>query len=164
MSLRLRRVPLLGWCAGACVQIHGLIDENVHFRHTARLIHALITARKVRARSRRAGRAAARHACLARGVPLVPVFAALHRCTGAPRPSLRLPLTLTCRSPRSHGCDVSVPAVACAHCQRYELFLLPDERHGPRSPADRAYVEMCVEGFFKRTLGLGDPAPAASSL
>uniref|UniRef100_K3WER2 Peptidase S9 prolyl oligopeptidase catalytic domain-containing protein n=1 Tax=Globisporangium ultimum (strain ATCC 200006 / CBS 805.95 / DAOM BR144) TaxID=431595 RepID=K3WER2_GLOUD len=26
--------------------IHGLIDENVHFRHTARLISALITARK----------------------------------------------------------------------------------------------------------------------
>jgi dipeptidyl-peptidase 4 len=26
--------------------IHGLIDENVHFRHTARLITALISARK----------------------------------------------------------------------------------------------------------------------
>ena len=26
--------------------VHGLIDENVHFRHTARLINALITARK----------------------------------------------------------------------------------------------------------------------
>ena len=28
-------------------QIHGLIDENVHFRHTARLIRELIKARKV---------------------------------------------------------------------------------------------------------------------
>lgn len=26
--------------------VHGLIDENVHFRHTARLINALIAARK----------------------------------------------------------------------------------------------------------------------
>ena len=26
--------------------VHGLIDENVHFRHTARLINALIRARK----------------------------------------------------------------------------------------------------------------------
>ncbi len=26
--------------------VHGLIDENVHFRHTARLINALIGARK----------------------------------------------------------------------------------------------------------------------
>jgi dipeptidyl-peptidase-4 len=25
--------------------VHGLIDENVHFRHTARLINALISAR-----------------------------------------------------------------------------------------------------------------------
>ena len=27
--------------------IHGLIDENVHFRHTSRLINALIRAKKV---------------------------------------------------------------------------------------------------------------------
>jgi dipeptidyl-peptidase-4 len=32
--------------AGKLMLVHGLIDENVHFRHTARLINALITARK----------------------------------------------------------------------------------------------------------------------
>jgi len=31
---------------GKLLLVHGLIDENVHFRHTARLINALITARK----------------------------------------------------------------------------------------------------------------------
>ena len=31
---------------GKLMLIHGLIDENVHFRHTARLINALIKARK----------------------------------------------------------------------------------------------------------------------
>ena len=31
---------------GALMLVHGLIDENVHFRHTARLINALIAARK----------------------------------------------------------------------------------------------------------------------
>ena len=31
---------------GAILLVHGLIDENVHFRHTARLINALIKARK----------------------------------------------------------------------------------------------------------------------
>ena len=31
---------------GHLLLIHGLIDENVHFRHTARLINALIAARK----------------------------------------------------------------------------------------------------------------------
>ncbi len=31
---------------GKLMLIHGLIDENVHFRHTARLINALIAARK----------------------------------------------------------------------------------------------------------------------
>lgn len=31
---------------GALLLVHGLIDENVHFRHTARLINALIRARK----------------------------------------------------------------------------------------------------------------------
>jgi dipeptidyl-peptidase-4 len=31
---------------GKLLLIHGLIDENVHFRHTARLINALIAARK----------------------------------------------------------------------------------------------------------------------
>ena len=32
--------------AGKLLLVHGLIDENVHFRHTARLINALIRARK----------------------------------------------------------------------------------------------------------------------
>jgi len=31
---------------GKLMLVHGLIDENVHFRHTARLINALIEARK----------------------------------------------------------------------------------------------------------------------
>jgi dipeptidyl-peptidase-4 len=31
---------------GQLLLVHGLIDENVHFRHTARLINALIRARK----------------------------------------------------------------------------------------------------------------------
>ena len=31
---------------GQLMLVHGLIDENVHFRHTARLINALIQARK----------------------------------------------------------------------------------------------------------------------
>jgi dipeptidyl-peptidase-4 len=32
--------------AGKLMLVHGLIDENVHFRHTARLVNALIKARK----------------------------------------------------------------------------------------------------------------------
>ena len=31
---------------GHLMLVHGLIDENVHFRHTARLINALIAAKK----------------------------------------------------------------------------------------------------------------------
>ena len=31
---------------GSLLLVHGLIDENVHFRHTARLINALIKAQK----------------------------------------------------------------------------------------------------------------------
>mmetsp|Transcript_53163 Transcript_53163/g.140506 ORF Transcript_53163/g.140506 Transcript_53163/m.140506 type:complete len:167 (-) Transcript_53163:36-536(-) len=31
---------------GALLLVHGLVDENVHFRHTARLINALIRAQK----------------------------------------------------------------------------------------------------------------------
>jgi dipeptidyl aminopeptidase/acylaminoacyl peptidase len=31
---------------GKLMLVHGLIDENVHFRHTARLINTLISARK----------------------------------------------------------------------------------------------------------------------
>ncbi len=32
--------------AGRLLLIHGMVDENVHFRHTARLINALIAAGK----------------------------------------------------------------------------------------------------------------------
>jgi dipeptidyl-peptidase-4 len=35
-----------GMMHGKLLLVHGLIDENVHFRHTARLINALIAARK----------------------------------------------------------------------------------------------------------------------
>jgi dipeptidyl-peptidase-4 len=35
----------VGGIAGRLLLVHGLIDENVHFRHTARLINALIRAR-----------------------------------------------------------------------------------------------------------------------
>jgi len=31
---------------GKLMLVHGLIDENVHFRHTVRLINALIRSRK----------------------------------------------------------------------------------------------------------------------
>jgi len=62
---------------GKLLLVHGLIDENVHFRHTARLINALIHARKP-----------------------------------------------------------------------YELLLFPDERHTPRSLADRIYMEERVRDFF----------------
>jgi dipeptidyl-peptidase-4 len=31
---------------GKLLLVHGMLDENVHFRHTARLINALIRARK----------------------------------------------------------------------------------------------------------------------
>ena len=31
---------------GALLLVHGLLDENVHFRHTARLINRLVAARK----------------------------------------------------------------------------------------------------------------------
>ncbi len=57
--------------------IHGLIDENVHFRHSARLIESMIQAR--------------------------------------------------------------IP---------YELFLLPEERHSPRTEADRVYLEERIRDFF----------------
>ena len=66
---------------GDLLIIHGLIDENVHFRHTARLINALIKARKP-----------------------------------------------------------------------YELHLYPDERHMPRSLADRIYMEERISEFFERNL------------
>jgi dipeptidyl-peptidase-4 len=61
--------------------VHGLIDENVHFRHTARLVNAMIRER--------------------------------------------------------------IP---------YELFLLPEERHSPRSEADRVYLEERIVDFLTRRL------------
>ena len=66
---------------GDLLIVHGLIDENVHFRHTARLINALIKARKP-----------------------------------------------------------------------YDLHLYPDERHMPRSLADRIYMEERISEFFERNL------------
>ena len=66
---------------GSLLIVHGLIDENVHFRHTARLINSLIRARKP-----------------------------------------------------------------------YELLLFPDERHMPRSLADRVYMEERISEFFERNL------------
>ncbi len=66
---------------GSLLIVHGLIDENVHFRHTARLINALVRARKP-----------------------------------------------------------------------YELLLFPDERHMPRSLADRVYMEERIAEFFERSL------------
>lgn len=66
---------------GKLMIVHGLIDENVHFRHTARLINALIQARKP-----------------------------------------------------------------------YDLLLFPDERHGPRRPADRIYMEERIRDFFLQNL------------
>ncbi len=66
---------------GKLLLVHGLIDENVHFRHTARLINALIHARKP-----------------------------------------------------------------------YELLLFPNERHTPRSLADRIYMEERVRDFFVENL------------
>ena len=69
---------------GKLMLIHGLIDENVHFRHTARLVNALIVAQK-----------------------------------------------------------------------DYELVLLPNERHSPRSPETRAYIEKRLKAFLKQNLLAG---------
>jgi dipeptidyl-peptidase-4 len=62
---------------GKLMLVHGLIDENVHFRHTARLINAMIRERKP-----------------------------------------------------------------------YDLFLFPDERHMPRKPEDRIYMEEVIRDYF----------------
>ncbi len=62
---------------GELLLVHGLLDENVHFRHTARLVGALVRARK-----------------------------------------------------------------------RFELLMLPEERHLPRKEEDRVYVEERVRDFF----------------
>ena len=61
--------------------VHGLINENVHFRHTVRHINALIKARKP-----------------------------------------------------------------------YDVLLFPDERHSPRSLADRVYMEERVRDYFVENL------------
>ena len=66
---------------GKLMLVHGLIDENVHFRHTARLVNAMIGARKP-----------------------------------------------------------------------YDLLLFPDERHMPRRPADRIYMEELIRDYFVRNL------------
>merc|ERR1712039_906899 len=68
---------------GALLLVHGLIDENVHFRHTARLITALINARKP-----------------------------------------------------------------------YQLLLFPSERHSPRSPKDREYMEEQIWASIEKNLSL----------
>merc|ERR1712113_1309848 len=39
-------MPYVDNMSGHLLLVHGLIDENVHFRHTARLINALTKARK----------------------------------------------------------------------------------------------------------------------
>jgi len=62
---------------GELLLVHGLLDENVHFRHTARLVSALVGARK-----------------------------------------------------------------------RFDLLMLPEERHLPRKAEDRVYVEERVRDFF----------------
>ena len=67
---------------GSLMIVHGLIDENVHFRHAARLIDALVKARKP-----------------------------------------------------------------------HDLMLFPDERHMPRSEADRVYMEERLRDFFVKELG-----------
>lgn len=72
---------------GPLLLVHGLLDENVHFRHTARLVHALNGTRK-----------------------------------------------------------------------RYELLMLPDERHMPRAEADRVHMEERVRDFLVRELGAGEPS------
>jgi dipeptidyl-peptidase-4 len=74
----MRYVPNL---RGKLLLVHGLIDENVHFRHTARLINALIETRKP-----------------------------------------------------------------------YDLLLFPNERHMPRSQADRAFMEEQVRDYFLKHL------------
>ncbi len=70
----MRHVPQL---SGRLMLVHGLLDENVHFRHTARLVSALIAAHKP-----------------------------------------------------------------------YQLLMLPDERHFPRSKEDRVYLEERMREFW----------------
>ncbi|MBZ0276564.1 MAG: S9 family peptidase [Anaerolineae bacterium] len=71
----------VGQIRGKLLLIHGMIDENVHFRHTARLINALNRARKI-----------------------------------------------------------------------YDLLLFPDERHMPRLPTDKVYLNERIVGYFQQHL------------
>lgn len=66
---------------GKLLLVHGMIDENVHFRHTARLMNALNRARIA-----------------------------------------------------------------------YDVLLFPDERHMPRLPADRVYLNERIVGYFQQQL------------
>jgi dipeptidyl-peptidase-4 len=75
----------VGGMTGKLLLVHGLIDENVHFRHTARLINALMLADK-----------------------------------------------------------------------DYDLLLFPDERHLPREPKGRMYMERKIMEYFLTHL---KPAP-----
>lgn len=67
--------------AGKLLIVHGMLDENVHYRHTARLINALIRARKP-----------------------------------------------------------------------FDLLPFPDERHMPRHPQDRIYMNEQIVGYFQKHL------------
>jgi dipeptidyl-peptidase-4 len=67
---------------GALMVVHGMRDENVHFRHTGRLVNALVAAGK-----------------------------------------------------------------------DFTLQVFPDERHMPRGPAERRYLEARITAFFERHLG-----------
>lgn len=71
----------VGNIRGKLLLVHGLIDENVHFRHTARLVNAMIAARKP-----------------------------------------------------------------------YDLLFFPEERHMPRRPADRVYMEELIRDYFVKNL------------
>jgi dipeptidyl-peptidase-4 len=79
------RSSVMAWAAGfrgrPLMLVHGLIDENVHFRHTARLVNALIRER--------------------------------------------------------------IP---------YSLLLFPDERHSPRSLADRVFMEERMAAFWEQSI------------
>jgi dipeptidyl-peptidase-4 len=74
-------MPHVGNIRGKLLLVHGLLDENVHFRHTARLMNALIRAR--------------------------------------------------------------VP---------YDTLFFPDERHMPRRPEDRVYLQERIADYFQRNL------------
>ena len=77
---------------GCLLLVHGLIDENVHFRHTARLVNRLVAAKKP-----------------------------------------------------------------------YRMLCFPSERHLPRRPEDRAYLEEQVIGFLVGRLGGAAAGPVPGS-